>query len=155
MRIVILLLALCFTTTASAAWKYKSEAHEMSDEKIKTATIQSSNTIDLGFPYKGPQRATFIIRSHPEHGLDAIIYVDRGQMICDYESCTITARFDNQPATQIDVNKAADHSSNIFFVDDAKAFIELVKSSKKMKLQVMFYSNGNKVFNFNTSNLKW
>jgi hypothetical protein len=50
-------------------WNYSETEDQMGRGKIHVASIESSNTISLDFPYSGEQHGT-LVRQHPEHGKD-------------------------------------------------------------------------------------
>lgn len=154
-RILILMYLMLFTFPTWAAWEYEEQADAMGDGKIKTATIQSKNTINLGFPYTGEQPAFITIRRHPKHGKDIIFTMLKGQLICDYDDCSVTIRFDESKPIKLSASKPSDHSSNTFFLSGFDKFVSNAKKSKLLRVQATFYQRGNHVFEFDIAGLKW
>ncbi|MCB1635689.1 MAG: hypothetical protein KDI51_13950, partial [Xanthomonadales bacterium] len=79
----------------AASWSYQDITDEMSGEKGKQASVTSTNKLSFKFPYQGAQRAKLVIRDHPVHGKDAIVMIDRGQMLCGINECELRVRFDD------------------------------------------------------------
>ncbi len=78
-------------------WIYDSSAEGMSGKSVATASVYSSNTIKLGFPYQGEQKGRLTLRRHPRWGNDVILAIEQGQILChSYGDCYVGVRFDNE-----------------------------------------------------------
>ncbi|MFZ1989931.1 MAG: hypothetical protein WAW96_09185 [Alphaproteobacteria bacterium] len=70
----------------------------MTSAVTRFASNVSTNTVNFGFPYGGPQHATLTLRSHPRYGKSILLSVEKGQFICGIESCSVSVRFDDGKA---------------------------------------------------------
>lgn len=134
-------------------WDYIAKTDDMSSGLVQTALIESNNIINLDFPYQGGTIAKLQIRYHPRYGKDLIFSTNNGQLTCEYRNCYITLRYDNSPPIKATVTKPADHDSTTYFIDGFKKHFDLIKKSKKLNVEVMFYKQGVHTFQFNVENL--
>lgn len=154
-RILILIFFVAFTFPAWAAWEYEEQADAMGRGGVKTALVTSTNTFNLNFPYKGEQHAIVMIRKHPKHGKNIVFAIEHGQLICDYDDCAITVRFDNNKPMRFSANKPADHSTTAFFLEGFDRFISSAKKSKRLQIEVVFFQQGGRILEFDITGLKW
>ena len=136
-------------------WNYSESEDKMGRGKIKSATVSSLNKVEFGFPYQNPQRATLQLRKHPEYGNDVILSIEKGQFICGVSSCSVQVKFGEGKATKYSASEPADNSSTVLFISDFASFVANTKKSKKVYIEAQFYQEGNRVFEFETSNLNW
>lgn len=134
-------------------WSYSESKDQMANGIIKSASVNSNNKINLDFPYSGGTNGYINVRKHPRWGTDVIIGISKGQLLCSYNNCTITARFDDSKSKRYSASEPSDHSSEMLFINDTKGFIANLKNAKKTYVEVSFYQNGNFSFEFNTENL--
>lgn len=137
------------------AWEYTTNTDKVSGKPISHAIILSNNKFNLDFPYQGGTFGKLNIRKHPRAGRDVIFTINKGQLICGVSGCQISVKFDDKPAYKVGGTEAADHSSDILFLGSYDKLVRDLKASKKMVIEVTFYQQGGKVFEFNTANLKW
>lgn len=154
-RLVALIFLACITWPAMAAWEYEEEADEMGRGSIKAAIVTSTNSFQLDFPYSGEQYARVLIRRHPKHGNDVIFSIARGHLICEYDDCAVTVRFDNNKPVRFSATKPSDHSTTAFFLGGFNRFVSSAKNAKRMQIEVVFYRQGSRIFNFDITGLKW
>lgn len=136
-------------------WSYSESEDKMGRGKVKTASTHSINMIEFDFPYQGAQRATLQLRIHPEWGNNVILSIERGQFLCDYDECSVNVRFDQGTADKYDVGEPADHSTTTLFIKNYDKFISNLRKSNKVYIEARFYQEGNHVFEFDVSGLKW
>lgn len=75
-------------------WRYDTYDDDMSQKKISTATLSSTNTLSFSFPYAGEQHAMLQLRKHPRWGSNVILKIERGQFLCNsYDGCSVMVRF--------------------------------------------------------------
>lgn len=134
-----------------SSWSYFSDEDAMSSKNSRFASIQSSNTVNLGFPYSGEQQATLQLRTHPRWGKDVIFSVDKGQLLCSYSGCRVLVRFDEAPPVYYNANEPSDHSSTYLFISNYAGFVNKMSKAKKVRIAVDFYQNGTQTFEFNVS----
>ena len=139
----------------TSSWNYSESKDKMTGSVTKFAIVQSTNEIELDFPYGGKQKATLIIRKHPRHGNDVILSIERGQFLCQISKCTASVKFGDKGPVSITMAEPQDHSSTTLFVANADSFINKVKGSRKVLVEIVIYQAGNKVFEFDTQDLKW
>lgn len=137
---------------AEFKWKYHVTKDELTSSSIYFAVVKSINQVSFNFPYEGVQRGKLIQRTHPQHGKDLILQVEKGQMLVrSYEDSTVEVVFDQGSPISYRVSGPADHSTTSLFITDSQGFIESMLKAKKVKLSVPFYQQGNVVFEFNVS----
>lgn len=161
MKAILAVLAILLFGAAPSAvaqgWKYRSVPDKMSGEKIVTASVISSNSLRLDFPYRGTNHGQLTIRQHPEYGLDVIVSVARGQIICrGVDECSLRVKFGTSEPTEFEATGPADLSSDTLFIDDAINFISEAKKVRSILVQLNMFQAGNQVLEFRaTAPLKW
>jgi hypothetical protein len=143
---------LIFSAHASANWRYEADTDAMTGKKSATAYIVSNNSLSLGFPYRGKNHATMIVRQHPKFGLDVIFQIEQGQILCrSYgDDCSVMVRFDDKPPVRFSAVGPADHSSTSVFLQARSKFIADAKRAKRILVQPTLYQNGSPVLEFTT-----
>ena len=117
-----------------------------------SARVQSTNTVEFGFPYSGSQHATLVLRTHPRLGKDVILNIERGQFLCrSYEDCTILVRFDDQKAQNYSAIGAADNSTETIFIRNYTHFVSSMQKAKTVRIAAEIYQQGSPVFEFDVS----
>jgi hypothetical protein len=140
---------------AEFKWKYHVTTDELTSKPTYLAVVKSINQVSFDFPYKGAQRAELMQRTHPQHGKDLILRVEKGQMLVrSYEDTTVEVVFDQGTPISYRVAGPADHSTTSLFIRDSQGFIESMLKAKKVKISVPFYQQGNVVFEFNVSDFE-
>lgn len=136
-------------------WKYDERQDQMDGGMIKTATVHSLNTVEFDFPYGEPQRAQLQIRQHPRYGKDVILSIDRGQFLCRMGGCGVEVRFDNEKSQRFSATEPADNSTTTIFIVNYERFLKGVRKSKKTSVEALFFQQGSRIFEFDTSGLVW
>lgn len=149
--VLMLLLAVVSNSAMAGSWSYEKHVDEMTGKKTTIASKTSVNTVEFGFPYQGKQRATiFIIEDK------VAISIEKGQLNCrseaSYNSCTVLLKFDDEDATPMSAWHVGDDSTSLQL--GGANFIDNVKKSKRLKIQVSVYQNGTYVFNFDVRNFE-
>jgi hypothetical protein len=138
-------------------WDYSQFEDEMGRGKVYTATIQSSNTINLDFPYNGEQHGMLMLREHPSHGKDVVFKIERGQLLDSEYNDPVVVRFDSdKPLTFASVG-ASDHSTETLFLrgNAFPTFSARLKTAKTVRIQAPIYQGGNQVFMFDVEGFNW
>ena len=131
-------------------WSYSGYTDDATGKYAKTARLTSKNSMNFGWPYSGIQYGEFEIRNHPRYGVDAMLSIDKGQLLCDsYNNTTVLVRFDDRPATRYACADAADHSSDIVFIRNVAGLEAGMKTAKKMFITVSVYQEGSRTWEFN------
>lgn len=136
-------------------WTYQESADEMGRGTIKSALVSSLNEVEFDFPYSGAQRATLQLRDHPKHGVDVILFVQKGQFLCEYSGCNVEVRFGDGTPQTFRVSEPSDRSTTVLFIQNHDRFIANAKKVEKIAIEARFYQEGSKVFQFDVSGLKW
>ena len=146
----------CFviTTSASAQWTYRTTNDQMRGTATKFAELNSINRAQLGFPYRGGSKLQLIIRSKSDKDFDVVFWLDRGQVPC-HSDCKLTAKFDDEEVKEWELTGPASGRSDSLVVDEADSFLEKLRSSKRLMVEVQIYDHGNVQFTFNPKGLKW
>jgi len=139
-------------TSTVNIWQYNTPIDKVSGKYSKTAYIQSNNIVNLDFPYSGGTYATLIIRKHPRQGKDVFVTINKGQLNCQYNNCYISLRFDDGPVIKNYVTEPSDNSNLAYFLSKTNNIISKIKNSKKMYIELTFFSQGTHTFEFNTQN---
>ena len=135
---------------ARGEWIYSGYTDDATGKYAKTARLTSKNSMNFGWPYSGIQYGEFEIRNHPRYGVDAMLSIDKGQLLCDsYNNTTVLVRFDDRPATRYACADAADHSSDIVFIRNVAGLEAGMKTAKKMFITVSVYQEGSRTWEFN------
>jgi hypothetical protein len=140
---------------SGSQWSYDSAPEEMSGRPVKTASVTSSNTVDLGFPYGGPQHARLLLRRHPRWGNDLILAIEQGQILChSFGDCYVAVRFDDEKLQRYEGNPPSDNSSESLFIPAFGTFMKKLPGAKKVRIEIKIYQQGNEVFEFDVSGFK-
>ncbi len=133
-------------------WRYDASEEKMSGGVRKVASVESTNTVDFDFPYKGSQNGTITLRTDPQHGKDVMFRIERGQILCpSYDGCTVQVRFDDEKATAFSASGPADHSSTVIFLNDYSRFLAKLRKAKRVRVSVNIYQQGSPIFEFDVS----
>lgn len=144
-------------TASNAEWKYHSEKDKMTGKEKSYAYVTSDNSLHLNFPYRGDNYGQLTVRQHPKHGLDVIVSVDKGQILChSYEDCDVQVKFDQAPPIRYSAIGSADGDSKVVFLRSVPRFIAAAKKAKSIFVQIPMYQAGEQVLEFTTSApLEW
>jgi len=125
------------------AWITSDFEDKVSGKQVHTKSLRSTNTINLGFPYQGEQRASLTVRSHPRFGKGILLEIERGQMLCSsYDGCNVTVRFGKHPPVKYKASGAADGSSNVLFIRNYKAFVANMHRVEQLVIAPTIYQAG-------------
>lgn len=137
-------------------WMYGESVDKMRDTTTYTAITTSRNNVHLSSPYSGGTDLSIIIRHTDELNNEVLFVTNNGQLWCEYRNCTMTVKFDDNSIEQYYLSRAAGGSSEAMFLDGSEElFINKLKDSKIMMLEIGFYNNGNQQFTFDTADLDW
>ncbi len=134
--------------TPVSAWRYDSSVDPMTGKKSSSAAIVSTNSLNFDFPYRGNNPGVLVVRQHPQYGLDVILSIEQGQILCNSYNCGITVRFDDGQPVKFGGTEPADHSSTSLFINQPKKFIAAASKAKTVLIQFNAYQNGSPVLEF-------
>lgn len=133
-------------------WEYTSTSNDMG-EKTEMAYVFATDLVNLDFPYQGGSQGKITLRKK-DGSYDAMFLIDKGQIDTDYDGTYIRVKFDDEKPVKWSMSETDDGSRDVLFFNNEKKFIDKLKKSKKVVLEIPFYQNGNQQFVFNTSDLK-
>jgi len=134
-------------TVESENWRYSEEINEMTGKKTFRASTESSvvdedtqSSITVRY-MDGKNEVLFIVAS-------AMFNIKVG-------AYQIDAKFDDGKIEKYLCDKSDGDNFQLVFIYKNNTFIKKLKESKKLLIQCSLYQKGEKVFKFDTSNLKW
>jgi hypothetical protein len=138
-------------------WRLDTSEDQMTGKPIRSAYAISLNSLALDFPYRGLNYGQLTVRQHPKYGLDVIVSVEKGQLLCgSYDGCTVQVRFDDAPPANFSANGPADHSTTSLFLSNPKRFIAGASKAKHIRVAFSMYQSGTQVLEFSTpAGLEW
>jgi hypothetical protein len=132
-------------------WHYNVSEEKMTGGLRRTAGVESTNTVEFGFPYSGAQNGRLILRTE-SRDKDVMFRIEKGQILCtSYDGCTVQVRFDDDKPTSFSATTAADHSSDVVFLNDYNRFLAKMRKAKRVRISLDVYQNGRPVFDFDVS----
>ena len=139
-------------------WTYNVDSSDMMNKYVVyTATCEGLNQLQLKSPYDGGSTMSIILRNgFKGKGNDVMITIDKGQFMGSITGDeSIKVKFDDEAPKTFSYVDPADASSGIIFITNAKGFINELKKSKQVIIELTIFDNGVQQVKFNTSNLKW
>jgi hypothetical protein len=141
--------------SSKSKWAYSDYKDEMRGTETRMARLTSENSIDLEFPY-GEQSGVLTVQRDPKAGLDVVLSVEKGQILCDsFTENYLSAKFDGGPIQNYKCSGASDGSSNYGFVKGPNSFLKKLKASKRVVIEAEFFQRGRQQFVFETAGLDW
>ncbi len=135
-------------------WKYGTTVDEMTEDTTWFCSTYSTNTIDFDFPYDGGSRFRLTLRHSANGNDDVILDTDKGQFI-HVNNEKVSVKFDDGDIMDMSFSEPDSYNPNIIFINDTKAFLNKVKTAKKLMIKAPFYQAGDKVIKFDVDGLKW
>lgn len=134
-------------TTKTSDWEYSSSVNEMTNDKSFYAqTISDVNDANLTLE--------LLVRySNKEN--EVIITIQNAIFDIQLNGINIEAKFDDGKIDKYGCTTSKTNMFTTIFVYREKTFIEKLKKSKKLFIQVDVSGHGREVFKFNTENLVW
>jgi hypothetical protein len=152
LRTLPLVLPLVSSLCYAGSWVTNEAIDKMDSSKTITSAIRSDNSLALRFPYAGENRGQIIVRNRKSDGLNVMVTVDKGQLVCRYgDDCTVTIRFDEAPPVRFTAAKPADHSSTVLFLNNEKRFVEQAVKAKRILVSLEMYQSGTQILEFETA----
>lgn len=135
-------------------WVYSDDTDKMTNKVNYFATIVSNEPVDLEFPYDKGSKGIFTIRKM-DGRLGAVLTVSGSQFTSDVYGGNVSIKFDEEAGRTYSFSGASDGSSDVIFINNTKLLIQKLKKAKTMLIEAEFYSNGNKIMEFDVSNFEW
>lgn len=132
--------------------EYKSRTSGTDELVVKTATVRSTGSIRLGVPYTGDNFGHLSVRKTGDT-TDIIFSVDKGKINSSPSKPGIKVTFDNDKTLSFSgIVTTKDRSSSILF-SDSKFFLQKLKNTRKLVIEVDFYPERGKMCEFDVSGL--
>ena len=121
----------------------------MSRYSFHLASLVSSNTIALDFPYNGPQHGSLVLQVHKGTSSQVRLDLERGQFLCSsWDGCTVKVRFDDGDAMTLQAAPPRDHGTTTLFLDGYSRFMARLTKAKRDRISAGIFRNGNPAFDF-------
>lgn len=145
-----------FTAAHAGGWVYGSSDDKMRGSTESYAQLKSEDVISLDFPYRGGSSLSVLLRDSQRYGgLNVLLKLSKGQLLCAYGGCRIAAKFDNGKIATFRASKASGGNSDTIFIDDAKGFLKRLRSSDQVIIEVPVWKHGDAQFTFSPKGLTW
>ena len=159
-KMITFLIAFLLLTSARAEWEYADRKNEMTDRVSRYALLKSSNGV-IQTKTGMPIFATIALRAIEKQPLKFVVYSLQDDLEVCVKTCFINTRFDNEGSRTVQGQNYGKNYSAGFTADKLMAsekiwvdeFLEKIKSTKQLKLELMLYSNGATIFSFDISDL--
>lgn len=138
----------------ASAWSYQEDTDDMSGKRYKVATLVSDNSLNLDFPYRGENHGALVVRQHPRWGLDVMVQVEKGQILCRgarYRDCTLGIRFDDGAAEKLSAVRSGDSSSTVVFAAYPQWLKQKLLKAKQVTVEVPMFQAGEQTLKFTTA----
>lgn len=137
----------------TAKWAVSEYIDPMTDQQTTTASMKSVDGANFAFPYevRGGSKLTMTFRKKAGGELDAILNIEKGNMLCSSYKCQFNLRIAEDPVQRWTGLPSATHDSDIMFVRDAEALEKIIKTGLPIRIGIEFFQAGEHVFTFNTS----
>lgn len=139
--------------TPGSQWNYSTSQDNMG-RALSFAAVESTNTLEFGFPYEGVQHGHLTIRKKSGHGIDVYFAIEKGQFLCGVEDCIVNVRFDEGPIRHFTAVPPSDSSTTGLFIEDASDFIAAVRKAKDVTIEATFYQEGSQGLEFNVEGFR-
>lgn len=137
----------------ASAWTFDTQPDKMGRGEVRYATVRTSESFELGFPYSGPQHAQLLLRVHPQYGRDVILEIERGQFMCRIDGCRVLVRFDDGKPQTFSGSESGDNNTTVIFIHGFDNFVLKARKAKRVMVQATIYQAGDRIFEFDTSGL--
>lgn len=134
-------------------WQYTETTDKMTDKVNSYAINTSTNTIEFDFPYNGGSFLSMHVRNS-ENGNEVLLKISKGQFMSSFNN-GVKIKFDEEPVKSYGYSEPADGASDFIFLDNGPQIIKKLKTAKKIKVQPLFFQEGQTVFEFDVEGLKW
>lgn len=132
-------------------WEYSDQRDEMRGTVTKYASLESVNELEFDFPYNGGSRGHLVLRKSPEHGLNVMLRMDKGQFTrtSDY----VSVKFDDHPVVRFSTSPPADGRTEVLFISPEANFVTRLRKANKVIIEATFFQEGLRQLTFDTKGL--
>jgi len=151
LRCLILLTFTLCTAVHAGQWRYQEDVDKMTGKKAAYAQLDSDNSLRLSSPYAGRNHGNITVRRHPAYGVDVLVSVEKGQILCrPFRNCTIMVKFGSGAPQAYSVLESEDNSSETMFIENRARFIAAARKHTKILIQLPMHQEGEQVLEFST-----
>lgn len=132
------------------SWAYETKTDQISGKTFPYATLRSSNTNNLSFPY-GPGIGAELVLRRATRGPDfALLAIDKGQLLCHTsDPCIAIFKFDNRDEKLIRArHPGAGASDAVIFEYSFSEILDDVRRARHLMIEVPVYKDGRQVWKF-------
>jgi hypothetical protein len=129
-------------------WERTAEIDDLTKKETVYLSLQSSNQLELKWPYVGRNFGRLTLRQSPRFGQDLYIEIERGQFVCGVSSCAAQVVFDDGKPQQFWMRGPADHSSTVLFFQDRQRFISQASKATQIRVALTVYQAGSRTLDF-------
>ena len=155
MKILSILILLLSVSTARAEWRYSTSIDKMSGKSSSSASLMSNNTESLNM---GRTTKTLLFINTVDR---ITLYTDFGMLNCNTsfyagsKYCSVRVKIDNKlvdwKVSQFNHGSEIDYKHITF--EQARNFIHELAGAKKLIIELSYYKDSPKVFEFNIAGL--
>jgi hypothetical protein len=135
-------------------WRYGANTDTMDGSVTKWAMNDSTNKVSMKFPYNGGTGATIVVFDDK----NVKIRMSQGQVLCpSYGGCEIRVKFDDgkvETFLAYGASSAEDSKTIWIYSANSGKFINKLKTSKKVMVELRVYQEGSPVFEFDVAEFR-
>lgn len=141
---------------SASGWQYNEKRDEMRGTTQSFASLPSTNTVDLSFPYNRRANRMWLnfVRGADDRVMMAL-RVDEGQFECGPHGCSIAVKFDDGPVDAIWLYDPGHGDTTVLGMPDDGSFLARVSNSRTLTVEAEFFRDGRKQMTFATRGLVW
>jgi hypothetical protein len=149
-----LALILGFSTISAGAWEYRAVEDKMRGTTTHAAHVLSTNSVQFAFPYAGGSRLRLLLIQGSSGRTVVTVHISKGQIFCP-GNCRLSVKFDDGPVIAQAAYGSRDGSSDSVNLDSGRFMVEGLSGAKRLIVEVPFYQQGSRQFDFNVEGLVW
>lgn len=139
------------------SWEREHRRDDFDGSRITVWCLESSNVVNMDFPYRGEQRLQLCIRQRGFDDVELYMGLPRGQILCGLRGCDVSvlhgavdASLGSLTLTEVPFVRASGGMSSVIFADEPRELIRLIQDSGRIRVRLEFYRQGAFTFDFQT-----
>lgn len=133
-------------------WIFEKSSDPMTGSSGYSSSIWSVTTVELPYPYQGSQRLTLQVGRNAKGYSYAVVGIPRGQFSC--YKCDVRIKFDNGDSRILTADASLEMSGFLFIAGESY-FIEQLRNSKRVMIEVPFFNSAKQVVTFKSEGFPW
>lgn len=139
-------------TENPSSWITSEYKDPMTDERIKSYTVKSINSVEFDFPYNVPGGShLYLTFRKGGKAPDAYFKIEKGQILCGYSDCKFAMRVDGGKQAAWKGLASSTHNPDVMFISDFSKIEALAKNGSKIRVGLDFFKFGTQSFDFDLS----